>query len=119
MQLRSCLLALLIACGGAQHSSSSNPDDPLANVPEAAANTLRAESGGNAIEHVEHETENGQETWEATWHEGGTVHEVSVTADGKIVEHETENAAGDREDDDDREDTDHDRDDDGASNPDD
>ena len=109
--MRFVLLALLVACGGPQHSSSTS-GDPLDGVPPAAAHSLRAQAGGAPIERVEHETENGVEVWEGSWHDGGKVHEVSVTADGRVVENEVEDKNGDADDDergDDRDD-DNDRD---------
>ena len=67
----------------------------LDEVPEAARNTILHEAAGNMVREIEQETENERTVYEAEWKVDGKEVEVKVTADGKLLERETEIALKD------------------------
>jgi hypothetical protein len=75
------LLITLLAC------SHGGDHDTLAGVPKAAAEALRREAGGHAIEKVDREADG---TFEAAWLVDGQKHEATVDANGKVIETEIE-----------------------------
>jgi len=77
---------LVVGCAGGLAEDRGTLD----NVPKAAAASLQQQAAGMAIQRVEHETERGVETYEATWYAGGVRHEAKVSADGKLLELEVE-----------------------------
>jgi hypothetical protein len=85
------LAVLLIGCGG--KSTTTQASSPLTGVPGPAAAALQREAGSAKIESVEHETEGGAEMYEGKWVVDGLSHEVTVKADGTVVEREDEVAA--------------------------
>jgi uncharacterized membrane protein YkoI len=84
------LALLLVGCGSSTPSSTSQPSSPLSGVPTAVAEALQREAGSAKIESVEHETEGGAEMYEGRWVVDGLSHEVTVKADGTVVEREDE-----------------------------
>ena len=67
----------------------------LAEVPEAARNTILHQAAGHKVREIEKETEHGRTVYEAEWRVGGKEVEVKVAADGKLLERETEIALKD------------------------
>ena len=68
-------------------------------VPAPVRDTIRAEAGDNPIKEIEAETKNGQTIYEAEWVADGKEVELKLSADGKIIEKQVEDA----DDDDDKE----------------
>ena len=79
--LRGVAIVMLVGC-------SHGEKDTLDAVPRAAADALRHEAAGHAIEKIHRETEDGVEVWEASWTVDGAQHEATVTASGEMLEHE-------------------------------
>lgn len=75
---------LVVGCAGTGEHGT------LDTIPKPAAEALRVEAGGVAIEKVERELEGGVELWEATWVANGRRHEAKVSAAGVLVEYEVE-----------------------------
>ncbi|MFO8013739.1 MAG: hypothetical protein R6X20_10595 [Phycisphaerae bacterium] len=67
----------------------------LGEVPEAARNTILHEAAGHKVREIEKETENARTVYEAEWKVDGKEVEVTVAADGKLLERETEIALKD------------------------
>jgi len=59
-------------------------------VPEAVRRTLLREAGGHELEEIEEETQNGVTVYQAEWTVAGRKVEITVTADGKLLENEVE-----------------------------
>lgn len=79
----------VVGCAGGQEDRGT-----LEAVPRAAAAALHERSGGG-VRRVERELEGGVEMWEGSWLDAaGRRHELKVTADGRVVEHEVEVAEG-------------------------
>jgi len=80
------LMGWVAACAGGPEGRGHAT---LAGVPQAAADALRREAGGAALDRIEREPERGVDLYEAAWSAGdGTAHEAKVTADGALVERE-------------------------------
>jgi hypothetical protein len=90
--MKTIMLAVLLAgCGG--KSTTTQASSPLTGVPGPAAAALQREAGSATIESIDHETEGGAEMYEGKWTVGGLSHEVTVKADGTVVDREDEVAA--------------------------
>lgn len=83
--MRSWLVGLLLVAGCARPAKTTTLDS----IPRAAADAIRGQAGGAAIEEVERE-EGEAELYEAKWIESGRRHELTVDAAGQVVEHEIE-----------------------------
>lgn len=68
----------------------------LEQLPPAVRKTIEKEAGGNKIEEIEKETENGKTVYEAEVTIDGKEWEIEVAEDGKLI-----SKAEDKEDDDD------------------
>lgn len=58
----------------------------LDQVPAAARRALEMQAGGAKFTEIEREVEHGVTVYEAEWIDHGTEHEVSVSADGELLE---------------------------------
>ncbi|GAI48767.1 unnamed protein product, partial [marine sediment metagenome] len=69
-------------------------------VPEAVRKTILREAGKHKISEIEQETENGVTVYEVEWDEDGREIEIKVSADGKLLDKETEDDEDDEDNDD-------------------
>jgi uncharacterized membrane protein YkoI len=74
---------------------------PLSNVPEAVMKAASAAVQGIVFEEAERELEDGQTVYCLEGEADGVEYEVEVTADGEVLEVETDDADDDDDDDDD------------------
>ncbi|MDB5324621.1 MAG: putative beta-lactamase-inhibitor-like, PepSY-like [Phycisphaerales bacterium] len=92
----SSLTAAMLLAGGCEsfghHGHGHDKDESLsmAALPAPVQAALKTAAGANTIESIEHENEDGQETYEATFDVNDIEHTVSVKPDGTIIEEETE-----------------------------
>ena len=77
-------LSLVVGCESQPKTAS------VANTPDPVKTALTKAAGGNEIEKIEKETENGKTVYEAEFDVGDVDHSVTVDETGKVIEEEAE-----------------------------
>ena len=83
------------AAASGEETEENEREITLADVPDAALETLRREAAGHTIIEVEEVTIDGTVYYEAEWIVGSDEVDVTVSVDGTVVARETEPGDGD------------------------
>ncbi len=93
-------LAMMVITPGLQAEDEHEEKVALRDLPKQVLQTARNAVSGFVAKEAEKETKNGQVIYEIEGEANGVKYEISVSADGKLIKVEQEDADDDDDDDD-------------------